>query len=282
MDIARQLQQAGVIRQPYLFAAVALTGRYRHKPGLKAGEYAFTPHESLQDVMGQMRAGRVVIHKLTIPEGLTIKEIAAVVANEPDLSGEIGPLPDEGTLWPETYDFSRADSRAGLIQRMHAAAEKELQSAWQTRAPNLPLKSPHEALVLASIVEKETGSAGERPKVAAVFYNRLKAGMKLQSDSTIIYVLSHGQGVLDRPLGHSDLSLESPYNTYAINGLPPGPICNPGKASLMAVMQPDTGPELYFVATGTGGHAFAATLDQHNRNVAQYIKNLHDRVHDKP
>ncbi len=277
IEIGQALQDAGVVRNKWLFVVAAKIQNRRMGGSVKAGEYAFTPRETLRETLAQMRAGRVVIHRVTVPEGLTNRQIAAILTAAPDLTGDIGTLPEEGRLWPETYEFTRGDTRASILRRMRIPADHELDEAWKERDPALPLKTRAEALVLASIVEKETGVASERARVARVFYNRLASGMHLQSDPTLIYAQSNGLGVIDHPLGKSELGAPSPYNTYVNAGLPPKPICNPGKASLMAVMHPATGDELYFVATGIGGHAFAANLTDHNRNVAQYLKTLKEK-----
>jgi UPF0755 protein len=269
-----QLQAAGVVSSRYVFALAA----HLDRRGIKAGEYLFQPHQRLAGVVGELAAGRVVEHHLTIPEGLTSAQIRQLILAEPALTGELATPPPEGSLLPETYNFTYGDTRAALIARMQAAASHALETAWAGRDPQTLLKSSQEALVMASIVEKETGVATERPLVAAVFLNRLRQGMKLQSDPTVIYALDGGQGPLDRSLTHADLAIESPYNTYVVTGLPPGSICNPGRLALAAALHPAPQPYLYFVATGTGGHAFAETLAEHNRNVAEWVKTMHDRA----
>jgi UPF0755 protein len=271
--IAQELKSAQVISSKWMFVAFSHITR---GPPLKAGEYAFPAHLSLQDVITLLQSGRVVIHHITIPEGLTSFQIEALLRAEPALSGTIDVLPPEGSLLPETYNFVLDDTRAGLLTRMKTADTAFLAQAWQKRAANLPYKNIAEAVTLASIVEKETGVPEERAKVAAVFLNRLKQGIRLQSDPTVIYALAGGQGPLDRPLTHQDLAVASPYNTYVSPGLPPGPICNPGRAAIEAVLHPDANGYLYFVATGNGGHAFAATLEEHNRNVAQWLNVMHN------
>ena len=278
LDIGQALQESGVIRSKWLFVAAAQVQKRRLGGSIKAGEYVFTPEETLRDTLAQLRAGRVVVHRVTVPEGLTNLQIAAILTAAPDLAGDVGELPEEGHLWPETYEFTRGDTRASVVHRMRIAAERELDEAWKERDAALPLKTRAEALVLASIVERETGVASERALVARVFYNRLTNGMHLQSDPTLIYAESNGLGVIDHPLGKSELGAVSPYNTYLNAGLPPHPICNPGKASLLAVMHPAAGDELYFVATGVGGHAFAANLADHNRNVAHYVKVIREKA----
>lgn len=265
--IARQLQAAGVVPRWWLFE-LALQVFDRGGP-IQAGEYEFTPAESLQAVLEQMRAGRTVVHHLTIPEGLSVTEIVALIRAEPALSGQIDSIPAEGSLMPETYNFSLSDSRPEMVARMRRAMERILNEAWETRAPGLSYESPEAALALASIVEKETAVPEERPKVAAVFLNRLSRGMRLQSDPTVIYALTGGKTSLGRPLEHADLSVDSPFNLYRHDGLPPTPIACPGRSALHAVLHPDENDLLYFVADGTGHHIFAATLDDHNRNVSR-------------
>jgi len=266
--IAARLAEAGVVRYPLLFVAMT---RWQGRHGdLKAGEYKFQPLVSPADVLATLRAGRVVIRRLTVPEGLTSAQIVTLLAKADGLAAEPAALPPEGSLLPETYDYAWGDTRAGLIRRMAAAQRTALETLWLARQSNLPLANPAEALVLASIVEKETGAKAERPRVAAVFLNRLRRGMRLQSDQTVAYALTGGKGPLGRPLKRSDLAVDHPYNTYRVKGLPPGPITNPGIAAIEAVLNPISSRELYFVADGTGGHAFAKTLREHNRNVARW------------
>jgi UPF0755 protein len=268
--IARTLADAGVIERPLPFVvAVRLRGAQAR---LRAGEYAFPAHASGREVLAMLVEGRTVVHRLTVPEGLTSAEIVALVRAEGALEGMIEAMPPEGTLLPETYHFGRGDSRADLLARMAAAMAEAVAEAWEGRDPAVPLAGPDELVTLASIVEKETGLAAERPRIAAVFYNRLERAMPLQSDPTVVYALTAGSGALGRALIREDLEVESPYNTYRVLGLPPGPIANPGKASLVAVAHPLATDELYFVADGSGGHAFASTLAEHNRNVATWRK----------
>ncbi|HYG85190.1 MAG TPA: endolytic transglycosylase MltG [Azospirillum sp.] len=266
--VATTLAEAGVVRSPLLFIFGArLSGSARD---LKAGEYAFAAGISIDDVLEQMRRGRTVVHRLTVPEGLTSAQIVALLDKEAVLTGTVGARPKDGTLLPETYHFSWGDSREQLIERMQHAMTQVVAEAWKGRDKDLPYTSPEEALVMASIIEKETGVAAERARVAGVYVNRLQAGMRLQSDPTVIYAMTDGSGELGRALTRADLKLESPYNTYAVAGLPPGPIANPGKASILAALRPERHEFLYFVADGTGGHAFAKTLPDHNRNVARW------------
>jgi len=268
-DIAASLHEAGVIGEPLVFlAGVEIFAKGRP---LKAGEYLFPARLSMHEAMQRMIDGTTVVHRLTVPEGLTTAEIVALVAACPELVGPAPKdLPADGALWPETYFFSRGDTRADLVGRMQKAMQEKLAELWQARDATTPLKTPAEAVTLASIVEKETGVAAERPHVAAVFFNRLAQGMPLQSDPTVIYALMDGKGPLNRALTHADLQTASPYNTYLNAGLPPGPIANPGRASIEAVLHPATSKDLYFVADGSGGHVFAETLDDHNKNVARW------------
>src|SRR5215467_7758918 len=267
-DIADVLQREGVIdsnRWAFIGAVFALKARSELKPG----EYAFQKNASLRDVIGTMVEGKVVQHALTIPEGLTSEQIVARLTDNDIFAGSVREIPREGTLLPETYKFPRGTTREQVIQRMQAAQKRLVAEIWEHRSPDVPLKSPEQLVTLASIVEKETGKADERSRVAAVFVNRLQKKMKLQSDPTIIYGLVGGKGTLGRPIKRSEIAQPSPYNTYVIDGLPPGPIANPGRASIEAAANPARTKELYFVADGTGGHAFAETYDQHAKNVAR-------------
>ena len=266
--IAQGLAHAGVLRQPLLYLAVVLAAHPRAV--LQAGEYAFPPGIAPQAVTAKLTQGAVVIHRITIPEGLTTADILALLRQEPRLTGALPDALAEGTLLPATYFFQRGDSRAQVLVHMQAHMQAVVDKAWQARLPEVPLRTPHDAVTLASIVEKETGHPEERGRVAAVFLNRLRRGMKLQADATTLYALARARGERPQVLSRDDLAIASPYNTYVMPGLPPGPIAHPGKAALEAVLQPPKTEELYFVATGTGRHVFAATLDEHRRNVAQY------------
>ncbi len=245
---------------------------------LKAGEYEFTPQISMRNALEMMRAGNTYDRKVTFPEGVTSWQIVETLKTLTDMSGDLSEIPPEGTLLPETYHYIKNEDRAGLIDKMKDAMDKALEESWATRAPDLPFKTREEALTLASIVEKETGVATERPKIAGVFINRLKKGIPLQTDPTVIYAMTkgqietEGQGPIGRRLLTADLQYDSPYNTYLYPGLPPGPIANPGKAAIEAVMHPEVHDYLYFVADGTGGHVFARTLAEHNANVANWRK----------
>jgi UPF0755 protein len=267
-DIADVLQREGIIdnnRWAFIGAVFALRARSELKPG----EYAFQKNASLRDVIGTIVEGKVVQHSLTIPEGLTSEQIVARLTDNDLFSGAVREIPREGTLLPETYKFPRGTSREQVIQRMQAVQKRVTAEIWERRSPDLPLRTSEQLVTLASIVEKETGKADERSRVAAVFVNRLKQKIKLQSDPTIIYGLVGGRGTLGRPIRRSEITQPSPYNTYVIDGLPPGPISNPGRASLEAAANPARTRDLYFVADGTGGHTFTETYDQHQKNVAK-------------
>ena len=266
--IAEQLERAGIIENATLFTAMTLLDGQRG--ALKRGEYEFRAGISMREVEDILARHRVVRHKLPIPEGLTSEQIVERLRESDLLAGDIKDTPREGSLFPDTYVFERGDSRAALIAHMTVAQTKMVNDIWAKRAPDLPVKSPGELVTLASIVEKETGKAGERPKVAGVFVNRLTKHMRLQSDPTIVYGLVFGKGTLGHPITRSELQEATPYNTYAIDGLPPGPICNPGRLAMEAVANPARSRDLFFVADGTGGHAFAETLDQHQKNVAHW------------
>lgn len=247
---------------------------YKNAKKLKAGEYAFEPGVSMQGVMDALVSGKAVVHQITFPEGWTTAQILQRVRAQPVLVGEITELPGEGDLLPETYSFTRGTSRQEIINQMKAAHDKVLKAAWDRRDPDLPIETPQDMNILASIVEKETAKADERPRIAGVFVNRLRKGMRLQSDPTILYGLYGGEAWLkDRSaIKQSELKKENAYNTYQINGLPPGPIGNPGKASLEAVANPSHTKDLYFVADGTGGHFFSESYEQHQENVRKWRK----------
>lgn len=267
-DIADVLNKEGVIDvNPWIFIASVFA--LKASSDLKPGEYAFQKNASLHDVIGTIVEGKVVQHAVTIPEGLTSEQIVARLADNDIFTGTARELPREGTLLPETYKFPRGTTREQVIQRMQQAQKRALAEIWERRSPDVPIKSPEQLVILASIVEKETGRADERSRVAAVFVNRMRQKIKLQSDPTIIYGLVGGKGTLGRPIKRSEITQPSPYNTYVIEGLPPGPISNPGRASLEAAANPARTRDLYFVADGTGGHAFTETYDQHQKNVAK-------------
>ena len=267
-EIAELLQREGVISEQIVFVAGIFLHNARND--LKAGEYLFPAHVSMSEALDLIREGRVVLHRVTIPEGLTSQQIVQRLTEEEHLTGEITDIPREGSLLPETYSFTRGAKRQDILLQMRRAQERILAEVWENRDPDLPLETPEELVILASIVEKETGQPEERSHVAGVFVNRLHQGMRLQSDPTIIYGIVGGQGSLGRPIRRSDIDETTPYNTYRIDGLPPTPIANPGTASLRAVGQPMETNDLFFVADGTGGHAFAETLEEHNENVARW------------
>jgi UPF0755 protein len=268
--IARQLDAAGVITHDWMFELEARrSGRARE---LKPGEYRFEPAVSLGVALDKIVRRDVVARFVTIPEGLVTADIRRILDETPGLVGEADGAIADGDLLPETYRYEWGDSRAAIIGRMRTARDKAVAELWAARAPDLPLQSPEEAMVLASIVEKETGVGSERPRVAAVFINRLRLGMRLQSDPTVIYGIAPQTGNLEREITRADLNAFNAFNTYIVSGLPPSPICHPGRAALTAVVKPIQSDELYFVADGKGGHAFAATLDEHNRNVARWRK----------
>ncbi len=244
---------------------------------LKAGEYEIPAHASIKDILDLLESGKVIQRQITIREGLTNWEIKNILlAHEGLEKGDAFKMHAEGVYLPETYSYQKGDSAFDIMERMHVALKSTLDQAWENRVEGLPFKTKEEALVLASIIEKETAVPSERRDVAGVFINRLRKGMLLQTDPTVIYALTmgehenEGQGPLGRRLLRKDLSYDSPYNTYLYAGLPPGPICNPGKASIEAALNPATHKYIYFVADGTGGHAFAKTLAEHNRNVAKW------------
>lgn len=273
--IAKQLGTEEIIHYPHLFWV--LTKFFGYGKKLHAGEYAFTVAMSPADILEMLATNRAIIHRFTVPEGTTTAEILRRLEQEPALLGTITPgAVRDGDLLPETYFFSYGEQKKQLLARMRLRMQATLAELWLKRQPGLPLATPEEALTLASIVEKETGVQDERGKVASVFINRLRKGMKLQSDPTVIYALTNGEKDLNRSLTKKDLRIDSVYNTYVVEGLPPTPITNPGKASLIAVLNPPSTHILYFVADGKGGHRFAATLDEHNKNVAIYRKSLEE------
>ncbi len=273
-DIAEMLQREGVITDPWVFIGGALALKARGED-LKFGEYQFSKRASLRDVAETIIEGKVVQHQLTLAEGLTSEQIVARLLENDVLSGNIREIPREGTLLPESYKFTRGMSREQMIQRMQQAHARVVKEVWDRRTADLPIKSPEQLVTMASIVEKETGKPEERTRVAAVFMNRLKQNMRLQSDPTIIYGLVGGKGALGRPIMKSEIEQPTPYNTYVIQGLPPGPIANPGRASLEAAASPARTKELFFVADGTGGHAFA---DNYRRASAECREAACDRA----
>jgi UPF0755 protein len=268
-QIAEQLQRDGIISSKWLFIAGVWLSR--QQSNIKFGEYLIPAHASMAEIMDAMVSGRGILYSLSIPEGLTSKQIVARLASEDILTGEVTAIPAEGTLLPETYKFTRGDTRDNLLNRMRRDRDRIVTEVWNRRAPDLPISTPEEMVVLASIVEKETALADERSRVAAVFINRLRLNMRLQSDPTVTYGLFNGK---EKPpgfrLSRADLDSQTAYNTYVIDGLPPSPIANPGQASLEAVANPSRTRDLFFVADGSGGHAFAETYEDHLRNVARW------------
>ncbi len=267
-DTPDTLAREGVIDSSFLFNVTLLVEGNRSK--LKAGEYLFHQNASLRDVIDTLVSGKQVLHNITIPEGLTSEQIVERLKENDILIGDVVGIPKEGSLLPETYKELRGTLRPNVIREMQEHQRRLVDLIWARRATDLPLHSPYELVTLASIVEKETGKADERPHVASVFVNRLRKGMRLQSDPTIVYGLIGGKGALGRGITASELDKPTPYNTYLIDGLPPGPIANPGRAALEAVANPLRTHDLYFVADGTGGHVFSETLDQHSRNVQRW------------
>lgn len=274
--MAKVLEAEGVINHPRLFR-IALMVDPNPKP-IKAGEYEVPAHTSMAGLVDLLQSGKLVQRRLTVPEGMTTAEVLDLVRKTEALSGNITLDVKEGDLLPETYFYSRDDTRDGVLLRMKEAMEKTLDEAWRKRAAGLPYASKRDALILASIIEKETSIAAERAKVAAVYVNRLRIRMRLESDPTTIYGITGGKGMLGRELTRADLQSSSPYNTYVVAGLPPGPICNPGRASILAAVAPaPRDRSLYFVADGQGGHVFARNVYEHNRNVARWKETQRQR-----
>jgi peptidoglycan lytic transglycosylase G len=269
-DIADQLERRGLISDARIFRIAVRV--YGNDSALKAGEYEIKPRASMRDIMELLKSGKSVMYSLTIPEGLTVAQAFERVAKHDALSGDMpATMPPEGSLATDTMRFTRGASRQQVIEKMLADQKKLVDGIWERHQPDLPISTEEEFVTLASIVEKETGRSDERSRVASVFMNRLKKGMRLQSDPTIIYGLFGGKGKpADRPIYQSDIDKPTPYNTYLIKGLPPTPIANPGRAALEAVANPSRTDDLYFVADGAGGHVFASTLEEHNENVARY------------
>lgn len=286
--IAQRLEEAGVVEHALLFEWY---GRATGQAGkVRAGEYLFPAHSTPRETMARLVSGEVVLHAFTIVEGWTFRQLRAALAGHESISPQLAEVPDaevmarlnkpdmapEGWFLPETYRFPRGTTDLELLRMAHAAMERALAETWATRADDLPLESPYEALVLASIIEKETGLADERREIAGVFARRLKRGMRLQTDPTVIYGLGPE---FDGNLRRADLRADTPYNTYTRHGLPPTPIALPGRAALAAAVNPADGEALFFVATGRpdGSHYFSTTLEEHNRAVARYLATLRER-----
>lgn len=264
-SVAALLKEHGMIESPSVFTLGVRASGNSNK--IKAGEYSIPAHASNQVIMNLMTGGRTFVRRVVIPEGFTSYQIVEMLNNTSALEGEITRTPKNGTLLPETYHYTRGDTRMSIIERMENAMKRTLTELWPTRADGLPFKSPEEAVIMASIVEKETSIPAERPRIASVFLNRLERGMRLQSDPTVIFGITNGTGVLKRKLYYNDLKKRNPYNTYVVKGLPMGAISNPGRESIKAVLNPVSSNDLYFVADGTGGHTFSKTYEKHQEKV---------------
>ncbi|AYD00406.1 4-amino-4-deoxychorismate lyase [Neorhizobium sp. NCHU2750] len=276
-EIASNLERNEIIEDARIFRYITAANlgyavSSDNRRSLKAGEYEIKAHASMKEIAELLESGKSILYSVTLPEGLTVRQMVLKLQEDPVLEGDLpAQLPAEGSLRPDTYKFSRGTKRAEILSQMQAAQQKLVDQIWERRDPDLPIKTKEEFVTLASIVERETGKDDERAHVASVFINRLQKGMRLQSDPTIIYGLFGGDGKpSDRPIYRSDLQKQTPYNTYLIKGLPPTPISNPGRAALEAVANPWRTKDLYFVADGTGGHVFAATLEDHNANVKRW------------
>ncbi|WP_407051740.1 endolytic transglycosylase MltG [Methyloraptor flagellatus] len=279
--IGDTLQKAGVVSEAWIFALgtklLSLTGQ------MKAGEYEFHPGVSMAEVAEIMVEGRSVQHTVTFPEGWSSEQVVARLNDEQMLATRITAIPEEGSLLPETYKFTRGDTKISVLEKMRREQDRRLAEIWKARAEGLPLATPRDLVILASIVEKETAKPEERARIAAVFVNRLRKNMRLETDPTVLYGLYGGKAWVEgRTITRSDLAAPNPYNTYRINGLPPGPIANPGRAAMEAVANPAKTNELFFVADGTGGHVFAETLDEHNKNVQRWRQIEQQRRSDAP
>nr|WP_205930279.1 endolytic transglycosylase MltG [Rhizobium leguminosarum] len=272
-EIASNLERNAIISDARIFRYLTAT-HLSAGESLKAGEYEIKARASMRDIMELLKSGKSILYSVSFPEGLTVRQMFDRMLQDTVLEGDLpAALPTEGSLRPDTYKFSRGTKRSEIIEQMAAAQQKLVDQIWDKRDSSLPLRSKEEFVTLASIVEKETGVPDERAHVASVFLNRLGKGMRLQSDPTIIYGLFGGEGKpADRPIYQSDLKRDTPYNTYVIKGLPPTPIANPGKDALEAVANPWKTQDLYFVADGSGGHVFSATLEEHNANVKRWRK----------
>lgn len=284
IEIAERLEREGIVSDRRLFVAqyyaARVLGGSGDKTVIKAGEYEIKKEASLKQVLDVLSEGKAILQKITIPEGLTSQQIVERLKSDPNLTGEVTQIPAEGSLLPDTHRFSRGMSRQELIDRMVADQQRVMVQLWEKRQRDLPYQTREQALIMASVIEKETGRADERDKVAAVFVNRLRKNMRLQSDPTIVYGLVGGQGPLGRPISRADIDSKTPYNTYQIDGLPPGPICNPGKSAIEAALNPAKTNDLYFVADTNGGHTFTTNLKDHNsavQNLRRWEKDQKDQ-----
>lgn len=265
-QIARRMKKMGLLDSVSLFKVAArLSGKSTH---LKAGEYRIPAHASTKEILDILVSGQTVVRRVMIPEGKTSRQIFDLLMQTPGLFGDLPEPPPNGSLLPETYVFSYGLPRTVIVKRMQDGMTRAIDELWPYRDDDLPYTTKEEALVLASIVEKETSIPAERPRIAGVFVNRLRKGMRLQTDPTVIYAVTDGTMEMNRRLTHKDLRLSHPFNTYVRKGLPPAPICNPGRDSVQAVLQPQKTDEIYFVADGTGGHVFSRTFEEHKRNIA--------------
>lgn len=266
---AQKLYEQKLVPHP-IIARLAMRF-FGYDKALRAGEYFLEPQMPLKEILQKLTSGKVILHKLTLPEGLTTAQMLEIIKKNELLSGTISENVNEGEMLPETYSFAKGEAKNTIIRQAKKAMEKALENVWQTRADGLPFKNAYELLILASIIEKETGVSAERAKVASVFINRLNKAMLLQTDPTVIYALTLGKSELGRTLKHKDLEFDSPYNTYLYQGLPPTPICNPGLLALKAAANPESTPYFYFVADGKGGHRFAKSLREHNQNIRLWL-----------
>jgi UPF0755 protein len=278
--LARRMTDAGILKHPYYF--IALAYRQGDQARIKAGEFELTTGMTPADVLARITSGQVVQHPVTLVEGWTFRQAVEAIEAQDRFSGDLADLSDEdlmarlgragehpeGRLFPDTYRFPRGTPRVSVLQRAFERMEQVLTEEWAGRREGLPIDTPYQALILASIVEKETGAAHERPEIAGVFVRRLRKGMRLQTDPTVIYGM--GERYEGR-IARADLREATAYNTYVIDGLPPTPIALPGRAAIHAVLNPADGDSLYFVSRGDGTHVFSATLDAHNRAVRRYI-----------
>lgn len=269
-QIARRLKRDNLLNSVAVFKVAArLSGKSTQ---LKAGEYRIPARASAKEILDILVSGQTVVRRVTVPEGKTSRQIFDLLMQTPGLFGDLPEPPPNGSLLPETYVFSYGLPRKVILERMLSGMNKTIEELWPLRDPDLPYTTKEEALALASIVEKETSVPAERPRIAGVFVNRLRKGMRLQTDPTVIYAVTGGTMELNRRLTHKDLRTDHPFNTYVNKGLPPAPICNPGRESIQAVLQPQKTNEIYFVADGTGGHVFSRTFEEHKRNIANWKK----------